>query len=201
MCFTISSFIGQKLYACGTDFGVVQKYYSIPFGSSQSIHCSNGANDVIDWSIIDQNIHSIVAKGNGTITGNYFFESPSEYWVISPRIITPQLGHTDHLHRSNDSAYIRVSNVKVKFNLDELYLSKPIKKRQSTSGTILTIPIDIELYNNKSDIFKNVKVMRATGVRVDVFGSPESSTIKLNNGKIQLRYHLQGSKRRGIYHV
>lgn len=168
---------------CGDDISVIQSEYSISFGDAIEAGVSTNLSLSISWRVSPQ-VGVSKVSGTGETTGNLIFSQPGKYQITFQ--IPP---HGDHPAKT-ETINVEVSNVKMKFNLEDITFSKNLTIGD-VSGVIMTVPVTLETYDGKT-VEYSTREAQTTGV-AKVSSRLKNGTALLKNGVNELAFELSGT--------
>jgi len=167
----------------------------ISFGEKINFNYTIAAD--VNWTIKNTLTNVIVAFGSGDSLLRHVFEIPGNYQIDiqEPHHHDPDdCGHA-HLPQK---LLIKVSGVKMTYDMASLILSKEIIRGQETEGTTLSISAFVDIYDNIPKVFP-FKTFESAGVNTNILGTLTNPNLVLNKGINILEFSLSGTALSSTY--
>jgi len=106
----------------------------------------------VSWTIVGIDAVEFSEEGNGAALKDITFAIPGEYIIGIKETAALNDGHSDgcnHPHFPQE-IHLTVLPHRVTFNFDAVSFSNPIYGNKELQGTLMTVPVHVESYNNKS---------------------------------------------------
>lgn len=144
-------------------------------------------------------ISSVAGEINlkGSQINEYKFENPGQYLIKVEQFKTVNKESCEPPLLPNQ-IQVNVSRIKMIFDGNRIEFSKPIKKGNECTGIILSIPISIETYDNKSVSLKYTTVKTA-GIGTSVIANLSKDYGELSIGEHIVSYFLEGMVTENTY--
>ncbi len=170
----------------------------IPFGSALNNQILGfGVNNTYNWKIVSKDNSKILKEGVGATLLEFVFDKPGNYMVE----LTHNENHVETACNHNQAPVklnIAVSATKMNFDFSKLKLSNPIHKGINTQDILLTVPVIVNTYDNKSVKYNIADVITA-GVGTEIIAKPIKKEVILNNGIQDLSFKLSGTANAETY--
>jgi hypothetical protein len=164
---------------------VAQRNIGVSFGSK--LYLISDTSIKVDWQVKYYN--NIVLKGSSTDLNNFVFAKPGSYTIYFNEHLKHIEGTCNHPHFP-DSLTVNVSPVRTIFDLTKVMLSNEIKKGVDVAGTTISVPVRLEVYQNKKINYTNTIITTAgigTAIQGTLMRKPSYTT-----GNYIFTYNLTG---------
>jgi len=151
----------------------------------------------VTWTIKNTNTNVIVAFGSGDSLLRHIFEIPGNYQIDIQEPHHHDPGDCNHAHLP-EKVLVKVSGVRMTYDITSLLLSKEIVGGQETEGTTLTINAFVEIYDNIPKVFP-FSTFNSAGVNTTIIGALTNPNLILNNGINVLEFSLTGKAQSSTY--
>jgi hypothetical protein len=149
------------------------------------------------WLITNLADQSILREGRGISLLDLIFDIPGDYRI--------DFSATEHEHdesgckHSNlpNSILLTVSTHNIKYFTKDCKLSKELKGGADASGTVLSIPVEINSFNNtKVEVPTSIS---SVGIEANILGKLDDTQEVLSKGTYSLNFILTGKVLAGTY--
>jgi hypothetical protein len=173
----------------------------ISFNESVNLPFINTAHfENVSWTIAGIDVKGFSKEGNGAALNTINFELPGKYVIGIKELAVVNDGHSDgcnHPHFPQE-IHLTVLPYRVVYNFDAVTFSSPILGNKELQGTLMTVPVNVESYNNKPVDVSAFNVVSA-GVGAIVTGSLTNGSTALAPGNYMFNYALKGSAQKDTY--
>ncbi len=144
--------------------------------------------DNVYWDLKNEQ-NNVIRSGNGSLS-DYTFDEPGKYTLNIKKSANVESNIPDKLN-------IKVSPMKMVFDMSSVTISPSITGGHSTDGSTLTVNVDFKSYDGKSVVYN--KGFISSGIDTNITGKLKNSPVTLNQGKNVLVFKLQGQALSGNY--
>ncbi|MEN9399658.1 MAG: hypothetical protein RL632_759 [Bacteroidota bacterium] len=173
----------------------------ISFNESLNLPFLNNAHfQNVSWTIAGIDAVNFSVEGNGAALKDITFALPGSYIIGMKELAAVNDGHSDgcnHPHFPQE-IHLTVLPYRVTFNFDAVTFSNPIYGIKELQGTLMTVPVHLESYNNKPADVSAFHVVSA-GVGTTITGTLSNGSAELAPGDYLFSYALKGVAQKDSY--
>jgi hypothetical protein len=173
----------------------------ISFKESMNLSFLNSSHfENVSWTIAGIDDVEFSKKGSGAELKNITFDVPGEYIIGINELIVASDTHSDGCSHAQfpQEIHLTVLPYNVSFNFDGITFSNPIHGNKELQGTLLTVPVKVESYNNKPVDVSSFHLVSA-GVGTTITGTLVNGSSALSPGDYLFIYALKGSAQKDTY--
>jgi hypothetical protein len=160
-------------------------------------------NEKINLGSKNQNIVFSISdsKSPTRLIGNeindYVFQNPGEYTIFVQDKTKHKTTECEHAQLPKKIT-VKVSPFKIKFDANTISFSQPIEKNKETTGTVLSIFVNIETYNHQSVVL-DLSPVNSAGIGTSIIANLDKRFAVLPEGIHNISYLLTGKVTENSY--
>ena len=173
----------------------------ISFNESLNLPFLNNSHfQNVSWTIAGIEAVNFSAEGNGAALKDITFALPGSYVIVMKELAAVNDGHSDDCNHPHfpQEIHLTVLPYRVTFNFDASSFSSPIYGNKELQGTLMTVPVHLESYNNKPVDVSAFHVVSA-GVGTTITGTLSNGSAELAPGDYLFSYALKGVAQKDSY--
>ena len=155
-------------------------------------------HDTFQWQVTDEASRVIADQGQGSFF-SYVFAVPGTFNLEIVNV-EPEQNHVCSNHGFSGSWKVKVSPVKISFDIQSIAFSSPLQADNLSSSIDISLPVHVSFYDNSiSQIDIEQIRLSFQGANCDINCSSKNAGQKLMAGQSSIHFVASGKASKGTY--